>query len=106
MDRNQRINALLGQFLEVDAGDRRRMLEKVESDPSIVADVLELLDSDSDTFLDEPVVKKLGRGGLGSGVFDSRGDTALPEIQGYSVQRLLGEGGMGRVYLGEQESVD
>ncbi|MEM1180392.1 MAG: serine/threonine-protein kinase [Acidobacteriota bacterium] len=48
----------------------------------------------------EPPAKQLGTGALGALGAD------LPKIPGYKVTGLLGEGGMGRVYLGHQNSTD
>ncbi|MEM8996350.1 MAG: serine/threonine-protein kinase, partial [Acidobacteriota bacterium] len=98
VDRDQRVRDLLVEVLETDARERRRVLDSLESDPSVIADVLGLLESDDEGFMAKPLVQQAGR-------FEIAADT-LPKVPGFTVTGLLGEGGMGRVYLGHQESAD
>ncbi|MEO1084872.1 MAG: serine/threonine-protein kinase, partial [Acidobacteriota bacterium] len=97
-DRDQRVRDLLVEVLDTDARDRRRVLNSLESDPSVIADVLGLLESDDENFMAEPLVPQVGRLEIAA--------DALPKVPGFTVTGLLGEGGMGRVYLGHQEIAD
>ncbi|MCD9029478.1 tetratricopeptide repeat protein [Luteimonas sp. BDR2-5] len=89
-ERWQRLSPALDALLELDPPARAARLQALRDDDPDLADELErllLLEADSGDFLAEPVVASL------SG--------ALPghHIGPYELERLLGEGGMGQVWL-------
>ena len=99
LDRDQRLHELLSSALDVAASERRALLEGMETDVGLIEEVLELLDDDNDTFLATSPVHFLGHQGLIPPV-------GMPEVTGFNVHSVLGEGGMGRVFLATQESAD
>ncbi len=102
-DRFQRLEKL---FHELDAADeatrRRRLSQLAGEDPELHARLLAMLGPASGVVKDEQQIEALAdQGGLLVGLAD-QGD---PERIGpYQLKRLLGAGGMGRVYLAEQKS--
>lgn len=75
--------------------DRARFIDAEADDPSIRHDVLELLAEDS-----SPLIEGLT---LDIGERPSVEQWAAPEVEGFELIRLIGEGGMGVVYEAEQE---
>lgn len=96
----RRLGELLELALDLPTRERRAVLEEAEADSSRVDEVLRLLDDEDadDTFLAGPAFQRLS---------DERAeplaDEPLPEFPGYTVERRLGEGGMGEVFLATED---
>jgi serine/threonine-protein kinase len=98
-ERWRRVQELFHAAADLPAAEQHAFLEsRSEGDPQLVAEVEALLmeDRTPDTFLDQALPSVAGR--LLGGEMPAR-------VGPYRVLRLLGEGGMGVVYLVEREDV-
>ena len=97
----ERIQTLFHEAAEwpVEKG-RRFLLTRVRGDDLLAAEVLAMLDEDARgaSLLDQEVAEIAGRGAGGEDV-----PAGLRQIGAYRVLKMLGEGGMGVVYLAQRE---
>jgi non-specific serine/threonine protein kinase/serine/threonine-protein kinase len=101
-----RVTELMDRALEVAAADRRAWLESAAGgDPTIVAEVLRLLDAHEGAgrFLEAPAIAQPGAAAaLRDALVDGHGAAlqAGGTLGRYRILREIGRGGMGTVYLG------
>ena len=99
-----RIQALFHEGADLPAAEQRAFLKSAcGGDDGLVADVLALLQEDSRSA--SPLDRSLAQ--VARDVFDESVPSALPfpELGVYRVRKVLGEGGMGVVYLAERSDL-
>jgi serine/threonine-protein kinase len=98
----ERIQALFHAAADLPAGDQRAFLAEAADDPDLIAQVRSLLSEDArgDSLLDRD------RAAVARQLLDAPA-SALPSTRfgPYRITGLLGEGGMGVVYLGERDDL-
>src|SRR6267142_5717630 len=95
----ERIQVLFHEAVELPASERRAFVAaRSEDDPGLADEVLALLEEDAraSSLLDQPLAQ------LASRVLDAETSVAPRQIGPYRLLHILGEGGMGVVYLAER----
>ena len=104
-DRWKKVRELFDAVVELEPSDRGRFLEReTASDADLRAEVEKLLSSfeDSRDFLEQPAANHLA-----SAILEQKGSLRVGDRFGhYKILRQIGVGGMGEVYLAEDEKLD
>ncbi len=108
VERERRIVELLGRAVELEGAARRRFLDGAcLGDPELRAELAAMLEEEpasGDAFLEAPAVAGLADGETRDFDADTPPRSTVPDRIGpYRILGTLGQGGMGTVYLGEQE---
>jgi len=101
-DRRRRIEQIYLDVLDTPAADRPGFLHRSCADDRALRSEVEALlalQSGAEAFLEQPAIESAART-----LADIMPALRPPEIPGYRIIRHLGEGGMGLVYLAEQEA--
>lgn len=104
-DRWQRLHELFSELADAPAADRARRLAEVQAaDPALAAELQALLAADANPISANALDHRLGRAVASAAATLAETDDHPAFIGDYRIVGTLGSGGMGTVYLAEQES--
>ncbi len=104
-ERWKKVKELFDAVVELEPRDRDRFLDRTcESDTDLRVDVEKLLSSseDADGFMEQPAANQVA-----SAILEPKGTLQIGDrFAHYKILRQIGVGGMGEVYLAEDEKLD
>lgn len=103
-ERHRRLCECFAELADLDSRERRTRISAIAvDDPAMAAELEAMIEVDVEVTRAEMELKSVIRSAAGS-IFDDPGAMVGARIGHYRIERLLGYGGMGRVYEATQEA--